>query len=232
MRFGPVTGVRRRLQHVAIGLGIVLGPGVSVAQASAATLAVDKPCYVNKFAKTRVRQAPMQVSGSGYVPGDSVTISSTDGSLNTVVQASAAGTITVTIGAPTPFFKLPGSRGLALTATDYSNAQGTITAATLFKVTDLEVATVPVRARPSRKVTWYFSGFDPGRSVYGHYIRHGREVARAIFGRAQGDCGLVRVRARFFPGHQRYAHYALQFDDTRHYNPHSSPRIVTALNPQ
>jgi hypothetical protein len=78
-------------------------------------------------------------------------------------------------------------------------------------------------------VTWYFSGFDGGHYIYGHYLRHGREVARARFGHAKGDCGLLRVRARFFPGHQRYRTYGLQFDDTRLYSKRSSPRIVITL---
>jgi hypothetical protein len=172
----------------------------------------------------------MLVTGSGYVPGDSVAISSSDGSVNTVLQANAAGDIAGTVGAPTPFFKRPGSKALALTANDYSSSLGTITGATFLKVTDLAVATVPALARPARKVTWYFSGFSTGRYVYGHYLRHGREVARARFGQAKGACGLLRVQARFFPGgHQRYRTYGLQFDDTRHYSRHSSPRIVTSL---
>ncbi len=82
-------------------------------------------------------------------------------------------------------------------------------------------------------MTWYFSGFDKGRYVYGHYLRHGREVARARFGRTKGNCGLLRTRAPFFPGgRQRYASYGLQFDDARHYSRHSSPRIVTSLGPK
>jgi hypothetical protein len=136
----------------------------------------------------------------------------------------------MTIGAPTPFFKHPSSRPLILTATDYSTALGTITGTALLKVTNLAVATVPSTAPPSRKVTWYFSGFRTGQEIYGHYTRRGREVALARFGRATGDCGLLRVRDRFFPGgHQRYSHYGLQFDDTRDYSKRSSPRIVTAL---
>ncbi|MEA2211731.1 MAG: hypothetical protein QOF83_1679 [Solirubrobacteraceae bacterium] len=219
-----------RCVQAGIGVGAVIMPVVATARASAASLAVNQACFVNKFTKTAIRQAPMQVTGSGYVPGDSVTITSSDGSVNTVLAADSSGAIAGTIGAPTPFFKHPGSRVLVLTATDYSSTQATITGATPVQVADLSVDTVPGRASPSRKVTWSFAGFRPGRYIYGHYLRHGREVARARFGRAQGDCGLLRVRARFFPGgHQRYRTYGLQFDDTRHYSKRSTPRYLGAL---
>jgi hypothetical protein len=230
MSFWEVAGLRRRCTQAAIGVGIVFVPAVTAVQSSAATLTVNHVCYVNKFTRTSVRQAPMLVTGSGYVPGDSVTITSSDGSINKVLQATPAGTIDATIGAPTPFLKLPSSKPLALIARDFSTSSGTITAATFLKVANLAVATVPAMARPSRKVTWYFSGFHTGRYVYGHYTRQGREVARARFGRAKGTCGLLQVRAPFFPGgHQRYRSYGLQFDDSQHYNRHSSPRIVTSL---
>lgn len=230
-----LTGVHRRFVQAAVAAGIMLAPAVSAAQAAAAqaaaaTLAVDRPCYVNKPTKTGIHQAPVVVTGTGYVPGDSVTITSGDGSVNQVLQADRQGSIAGTIGAPTPFFKRPGAQVMTLTAADYS-AGGPIQATTLLQVADLAVATVPARAMPSRKVTWYFSGFLPGHSVYGHYLRHRREVARARFGRATGPCGLLRTRALFFPGgHQRYSSYGLQFDDSRPYRPRSSPRIVTGLN--
>ncbi|HEY2007156.1 MAG TPA: hypothetical protein VGG87_11935 [Solirubrobacteraceae bacterium] len=211
----------------------LLVPAAATAGASAATLAVNRPCYVNKFTRTSIRLAPMQITGSGYVPGDGVTITSSDESINRIVQADSAGLIEASIGAPTPFFKPPASLRLTLTASDFSKSNGTITATTSVSVTDLAVATVPSIAPPARRVTWYFSGFDKGRYVYGHYLRHGREVARARFGRTKGDCGLLRTRAPFFPGgRQRYASYGLQFDDARHYSRHTSPRIVTSLGPK
>jgi hypothetical protein len=233
MRFWDLGEIRRRCLQGTITAAALLMPAAATAGASAATLAVNKACYVNKFTKSSIRLAPMHVTGSGFVPDDSVTITSSDGSLNKVVQADPAGMIDASIGAPTPFFELPASMPLTLTATDYSTSQGTITGATFLKVTDLAVATVPSIARPSRRVAWYFSGFETGRFIYGHYLRHGREVARARFGRSKGDCGLLRTRARFFPGgRQRYASYGLQFDDARHYNKRSTPRIVTSLGPK
>lgn len=230
MRPGEAAAACRRLTRALVVAGALLAPGAGAAQAAAATLSVNQLCYVNKPTRTTIHRAPMVVTGTGYVPGDSVTIASGDGSVNQVLQADSTGSIAGTIGAPTPFFKLPGSQVVGLTADDYS-AGGTIQGATFVRVADLAVATVPARAMPARKVTWYFSGFLPGRYIYGHYLRHGREVARARFGRARGVCGLLRTRARFFPGrHQRYSSYGLQFDDSRPYSRRSSPRIISALS--
>jgi hypothetical protein len=231
MRFWELTGTRRRWVQATITAGALVVSVATAAQASAATLTVNKTCYVNKFSKTRIRQAQMMVTGTGYVPGDSVTVTSSDGSINQVLQAGPTGAISGTIGAPTPFFKLPSSEPVGLIADDYAPT-GTIQGGAFIKVTDLQVATVPGSAPPSRRVTWYFSGFTTGRYIYGHYVRHGRQVARARFGRAKGVCGLLRTRARFFPGHQRYASYGLQFDNARRYSKHSTPRIVTSLGPR
>ncbi|MEO6858794.1 MAG: hypothetical protein ABI323_09425 [Solirubrobacteraceae bacterium] len=206
----------------------LLIPVAVAAQASAATLSVNQNCFVNTTTERTLHQAPMVVTGSGYVPGDSVTITSSDGSVNTVTQAGPAGTIGIQIGAPTPFLKLPGSQVVGLTASD-DNASGTITGGTFLKTTLLDVATVPSTAPPSRRVSWYFSGFRPGRPIYVHYLHRGRQVARVRFGEAKGVCGLLRTRARFFPGRQRYQRYGLQFDDSKRYSKRSRPRLLNSL---
>ncbi len=229
MRFCVATGARRRIAHAAIGLAVLGASGIGAAQASAATLSVNKTCYVDTMSKTGLQAAAMLVTGTGYVPGDSVAISATDGSTSGMAVVGSSGAFAVTIAAPRPLFSRPGSKVSVLEAKDYATT-GTITGATFVKSTELAVATVPATARPSRRVTWYFSGFRPGHYVYGHYLRRGREVARARFGRAKGVCGLLRVKARFFPGgHQRYRTYGLQFDDSLHYGRRSRPRIVTTL---
>jgi hypothetical protein len=229
MRFSEArVGGPHRFIPLAVGVVALLTPGTVAAQASAATLSVNQPCFVNTVTKRTIRPAPMVVTGSGYAPGDSVTITSSDGSVNTVTQASPSGTIGIQIGAPTPFLRLPGSEAVALTASDH-NANGTITGGTFLKTTYLNVATVPSTARPSRKVTWYFSGFRPGRPIYVHYLYRGHQVAMVRFGRAKGVCGLLRTRARFFPGGQRYQRYGLQFDDAKRYSKRSRPRLLNSL---
>jgi hypothetical protein len=225
MRICESVGGRRRLVQAALGAALILVPSAAAAPASAATLSLDKPCYVSAASK----RATMKLLGSGFVPGDMVEISSSDGSVSTSTPANASGDIAATTGAPIPFLSLPGSKAITLTAQDFTAAGTTITATARTQAAPLAVATKPAQARLSQKVTWYFSGFRPGRLIYGHYLRK-RPVARTQFGRAKGPCGVLKVKARFYPGgHPRFKSYGLQLDDSKSYSKHASPRIVTKL---
>ncbi len=211
--------------RAAVGAAVILAPTGLAAQASAAAIAVNRPCYVNVGSKA----APMAVVGSGFVRGDTVTITSSDGSVDATTTANAAGNIGLITGAPTPFFAVPSAKTLVLTAQDFTTSGTTVTASTFVNATTLAVATKPSQAPLSHKVVWYFSGFTPGHYVYAHYLRR-RPVARTRFGRAKGPCGLLKVRARFYPGgHPRYRSYGVQIDDSKRYTKHASPRIVTKL---
>lgn len=222
--------VSRARRSLIVAGTALLTPGLAAASASAATLAVTKPCYIDTInSRGLLKGAPMTVTGTGYVPGAEVSVTSSDGSVNTQATADASGDIVATITAPTPVFLRPGSQIQTLTARDYTPS-GVISAQTPVKDTELAVATFPAHAPPRTRVTWYLSGFRPGRIVYAHYLHRHRQVALARFGRARGVCGLLRVRARFFPGRsQRYRSYGLQIDDSRAYRRRSAPRIVTSL---
>lgn len=214
---------RRRLARAAIAVATLLAPGAVATAASAATLGVNKACYVISG-----KTAPsMAVLGSGFTPGDTISITSNAAFNGTNVTANANGFIGLVTGAPLPFFTRPGEKTATLTAQDFSN--GT-TATTTVTVAPLAVATQPSRAAFTKLVTFYFSGFKPGRFIYAHYLRK-HQVARARFGRAKGACGLLKARARLYPGgHPHYKTYKVQIDDSKRYSTHASPRIVTRLN--
>jgi hypothetical protein len=222
-------GTRRWLLGVATALAALIGPAAAAGQASAATIAVNKACYVDQNIRGAIQPAQMIVLGSGFVPGDTVLLDTSDGTTSGSGVANSAGDIAVSMNAPTPFLKHPEGYTSVLTAEDDS-VSGVIKAETFIKSTELSVATVPPTAKPSKKVTWYFAGFLPGKEIYGHYLRHRKQVARARFGRAKGVCGVLKVRAHFFPGgHQRYHTYGLQIDNSKRYRKTSIPRIVTTL---
>jgi hypothetical protein len=195
--------------------------GTPATAASPAAISVSKPCYVNAPTANR---AAMTVTGSGFVPAAAVQFSSSDGTVTGQTTASSAGTITYTTPAPDPPFTLPGQQTVTLTAT-----QGTTTATTPVTVAPLAVGISPSQATASKKVTWYFSGFEPGGPVFGHYLRR-KQVALVRFGRAAGACGVLRARALLYPGgHPRYHLYGLQLDDSARYSSHSSPRLVKKI---
>jgi hypothetical protein len=210
----------------AVIAAVVLASGASAASVAAgapasgttaATIAVARPCYVNK---SRSKLAPMTVTGSGFAPGGQVQISSSDGSVKLDTTASSTGAVTATTSAPDPSFALPGQKTVTLTA-----SENTIVATTPVTVAPLAVGISPAEAAAAQKVTWYFSGFEPGKPIFGHYLRT-KQVALTRFGRAGGACGVLATKARLYPGgHPRYHLYGLQLDDSMHYSKRSSPRL-------
>jgi hypothetical protein len=217
---------RRHAGRLALGAMLLLAPAAATAQASAATISVDRPCYVS----TASTPAQMTLTGSGFTPRGQVSITSSDGSVADTTIADATGTIALTAGAPEPAFKLPGQKKITLTATDEQNSA--ITATTQTRAATVAVQTAPYQASVTRKVTWYFSGFTEGKLIFGHYIHH-KQVALARFGRAQGPCGVLKAKARLFPGgHPQFRRYGLQIDDSRRYNKSALPRFVTRLGLQ
>jgi hypothetical protein len=211
--------------RAAFGAAALLVPAAFASAAGAATIGVSRPCFVDVGTKA----APMLVSGSGFVPGDEVSLTSSDGSVDATATADPSGAIALTTGAPNPSFKLPGAKTLTLTANDFSS-NGTITATVPVTVTTLAAVPKPTQAKLTSKVTWYFSGFTPGKYVYGHYLRK-KQVARARFGRAKGPCGVLKVRARFYPGGRpRYDSYTLVFDNSRRYSKKTRPRVLLKIH--
>ena len=92
------------------------------------------------------------------------------------------------------------------------------------------VKTKPARAKFTHPVTFTFSGFKPGKQIYAHFL-HPKPVARERFGKAKGVCGVLKTKALLYPGgHPRFKTYKLQFDDSKAYSRHASPRIDTKLN--
>lgn len=219
-----------RKLRLSAGRGLTLGASAVVALgllsgvASAATISVTKPCYVNPSSSKR---ASLTVLGSGFAPGLPVTITSSAGSVQASATASATGTIDLVTAAPK--FTLPDQETVTLTAQQSSSLGGPLTATTPVTVAARAVGIVPSMAQPSQRVTWYFAGFIPGKLVFGHFLRDG-QIALLRFGRARGACGVLKARAQLFPGgHPKKGIYDVQFDDSRRYSKHTSPRIDRKL---
>ncbi len=220
-----MTSSLRRPMLVALSLG-ALSPaaGALAARASAATIAVDKPCYVNV---NPAQGAPMTVTGTGFVPGDTVDISG--GGVLTNATVAANGEFTATTQAPVLSITGPGSLKTTLTATDAGNSA--LAASTVVRSANLAVATKPGSVRNVRKdkVTFSFSGFTPGKRIYGFYARR-RIVGRIRFGRAAGPCGTLRQRALLFPGGRPHNDlYTVTFESTSRYAKRAFPQVSGQL---
>jgi hypothetical protein len=170
--------------------------------------------------------APIDVSGAGFTPGDTVLITTTGASVSGPI--AAGGTFAATLPAPTLRHAGPGSSQFTMTARDATN--GSAAASVTFSVANLAFRTIPASAAPGTRVRFSFSGFKPDAPIYGHYVLRGKVAATASFGRSEGSCGLLTTRGRLFPRlHPRFGRYKVQFDDSRSYHANAVPRIASSL---
>ncbi|HWF75338.1 MAG TPA: hypothetical protein VG186_18470 [Solirubrobacteraceae bacterium] len=198
--------------------------GLGAAQASAATIVVGQACVVNPDPAVG---SPMTVTGAGFGPGDMIDLTSNKGGAFGTTTAGPTGGFTITMPGPILPTVNPAAAAFVLTANDGTNAA--LTASTNFDAANLAVATNPLQAKPSKKVTWTFSGFIGGAEIYAHYL-HGKKVtATTKFGRAQGPCGVLKKKAVFYPGKAKYNSYKVQVDDTRRYSLKSLPHWIATL---
>jgi hypothetical protein len=224
-----MTASHRRLAVLAVtACSLSASTGAWAAPASAAAISVDKACYVN----TAAGPAPMTITGTGFDPGESVQIAG--GTTHVDATADATGSFTATGSAPELSTKAAGTRLTTLTASGFDAATGTTTSAmTRALSANLAVSTkpgsVPVKDLKKRKVTFSFSGFTPGKNIYGYYLRK-RVVAKTRFGKAKGQCGTLKQKALLLPaGHTATGRYGIAFESVPHYSKTVFPSVTGIL---
>jgi hypothetical protein len=215
--------LRRPTLTACLALALVAGSGALAAQASAAMISVSQACYVNA---DTFKGAAVTVDGSGFTAGDSIELTGTD--IFATATVGADGTFVTTFSGPILSTPNPAASSFTITAIDES--EGVTMATTTMEVANLAVATKPAEAKPSEKVMYTFSGFKSGAEIYAHYLHRNKVEATAKFGRATGPCGLLKAKAKFYPGTTHFDSYRVQFDDGRHYSSKSLPRLVTTLD--
>jgi hypothetical protein len=221
----------RRLAGIAVAACCsVPAAGALATPASAATINVAKPCLVNT---DPVEGTPMVVTGTGFIAG--TTVSLTGGSDLSAVSGTADANGDVSIPAHAPELKVknfgPGVGLKTVTATA-SNPDGTRTVAQAkVRVANLSVATKPTVVPDVRKdkVTFKFTGFVPGKHIYGFYTRK-KSTRKTTFGKASGACGTLKQKALLFPGgHPAKGKYTVTFESSSRYDKNAFPRIVGVL---
>jgi hypothetical protein len=194
---------------------VVLALGlVPAAPASAATIAVSAPCFLDTD--------PITVTGNGFTPGAAVNYAF-DGVASASGAADAAGNVSQQIPAPV----LPADtleHTYTLTGTDQTNLANV--GSTQVTVTQLTAGISPQEARPSRKIKFNVRGMPPGVQVYLHYVFHGRSRGTVSLGKPAAPCGTLSVRRRFFPfDHPSVGIWTFQFDNKKRYSSSSRPAI-------
>lgn len=225
----PCAGRSRRRRLPTLGAAVTLvavTSGVAVATASAATITVTPPCVVDLPGDPG---SQMAVTGTGFTPGDVINVSAPNDAAFGYNTADAAGNLAIAMSAPVLGTIHPAVASFTLTASDDLNPLAVPPTAT-FSVANLAVQTIPAQAKPTKRVTWKFSGFIPGKTIYAHYL-HGKKVtATKAFGRAAGPCGTLDTKAVFYPGKAKYATYKVQVDNSRRYSPGTRPAVLATLN--
>jgi hypothetical protein len=220
----PVRGRRIRAAGTALSIAATVTGGLCAAPALAQSITVGQACYVNT---NPFMGATIAVTGQGWTPNDSIELvgSGMDGT----ATAGATGSFATTLQGPVLESSAPGQERFTLTATDETTAAAS--AATSFYAANLAFGVSPSSAPFDRKVNFSFSGFDPGKLIYAHYLHGRRLIASQAFGRAGGVCGMRRDRAYQYPGgHPKYRSFTVQFDDSRHYAHSARPRITSSLS--
>ena len=226
-------GVRRAGPVAVVGL-MCLAPAplawaasVSSAATPGAAIHVDRACYV------RTGKAPpsMTITGTGFEPGEQVTITDARNSLDATTTADATGAISASVVGPSLVLAKPGQVRDAIIATDRTAAGSTIVARTTTHVSILGAGHGQTRSeRGLRALTertqWVFSGWPVNRSIYVHYLVKGRAVARQSFGRPPGPCGVLHTIRRLFPKTPHVASYKTQIDTDKRYSPKTNPRFT------
>ena len=223
---------RRLVRIAAATLSLAALPSAAfAAQASAATIAVDKPCYVNVHPyHTTVSNRPvMTVTGTGFGPNDPVDISGGK-TVFDAINADANGNFVARTYAPTMATSGPGMLTTTVTATDQTT---NVSAAVPVDATNLSISTNPLTVHNVRrdKVTYRFSGFTSGRHIVGFYVHNGKVAARSVFKPAQAPCGTLTQRALYFPGGRPAKEkYTVSFESVLHYSKKAFPRITGTLD--
>lgn len=187
------------------------------AGASAATAALDLPCYVSG--------QPGSLALSGYAPNVAVTVANADlGS--TQVTTDATGSVTVPFTPPSGNdLKRPGSRAFVVTATEVANPASTGTASS--RVAPLAFATDTGTKSPKADRTWTFSGFAVGKPIYAHFRLGGTTRGTYRFGVAKGPCGEYKRHAPGIAvaGRARAGTWTIQVDQVKRYSAKTKPAL-------
>ncbi len=186
--------------------------------AQAGTVATDMPCY-------REGQAARALL-TGFTPGAVVRITGHDVVAEGVTDA--AGSLVLPFVAPLRTPSRPGSLRIELTARELTGPAPQPPATAAFRVTTLSFANRGPRS-PTAIRTWTFSGFQPGKPIYGHFRFRGRTRSNHRFGVATAPCGELRRRAPAFPVRGRVSPgtWRIQVDQRRFYAASTVPRLAT-----
>jgi hypothetical protein len=224
--------LKRDLIRPAIAGGAWLMMSVLVATVSAAPVisAADRCLRPGQTSTGGLVAPALTVFGEGFTPGGPVLLLRDARALDGTSDTEGAFRASVSI-MDLADSGVPAVRTVTVSAEDLGAAvPGTVSNALRVRVAPLAFSVTPVRARPSTRVLWRFSGFTPGRTIHAHYVHAGRVRVSVPMAAAGGPCGTARVRRAQFPMPRPAAGaWRVQFDNSKRYSPRARPRIVAGV---
>ena len=209
MRLTPILAL--------VGTGVLAVP----AGARAGVVTTDMPCYIER--------QPGTATLTGFTPNVDVEIQGDQ--IYAAGLTDASGTLSLPFTAPLRETSKPGSDRVVLTARELTGLAPQPAVRAAFRVTSLSFATSGGTRSPKAVRTWTFSGFKPGKPIYGHFRFAGRTRANHRFGVATAPCGELRRRAPAFPVRGRVSPgtWRVQVDQRPTYARSTSPRLATSI---
>jgi Bacterial Ig domain len=194
----------------------------ALSSAATVTAAPAKDCYrgggVVHHDTGAVTGEAVTLSGTGFTPGGTVTITSNGKVLGTDdVDAGGnfSGALTLNL-----------ARGQTLktyAATDQANPA--LTASVPLRTSALTVNLKPKQGPPGRLFKIAARGFTTGKRLYAHIVKG--DFHRTIkIGRLKGPCHKITARKRLFPGNVATGVYRVQFDSRRKYSRKTKVKVL------
>ena len=204
------------MNHPHLVLAAALGAALAgPAAAQAASLKTDFPCYIE--------QTPMTVRGTGYAADTAISVSGEQ--IFASARTDGGGAFSTNLKAPIFPTVSPGSKRYTVTAAERDNPSST--ASVSFRVANFAFATTQGSRSPKAKRRWTFSGFSPGRAIYGHFRYKGRTRGTYRFGTAGGACGELTRTAAGIPvkGRIPAGKWIVQVDQRKRYSSATKPAL-------
>jgi len=202
--------------------------------ASAATVSVDRPCYVKQPVDARsAHPVTIGVSATGLPAGGIVKFELLGGARWPLGEyrleaVPADGNVSFPWEGNLTESGAPVAERHPLRVVVLSGAPVYAEAMVWMATYGMKVS--DAHTEDGEKVRFQFAGLAGGRPIYAHYVARGKEVFAHEMGVTTSPCGALEVEAELYPAkHSRFNRYLVQFDQREKYSPKTRPRFRHAL---
>ncbi len=215
-------GKTRRTAALTLAISALALLGI-VQPASAATVGVDQPCYIEDDGEGfELDPFTIGISASGLPPGELV-------KLELVGAGPTWGTYSLQTVGSDGNVSYPWTNKIVETFGDdpviemHPLKVTSLSGKTTFAETQVWMARYGIKVTDmhtkGEKFKFVFAGMAPEQTIYAHYVARGKEVFTHEMGVANAPCGGLETTGRLYPAkHSRFNSYRIQFDQVKKYS--------------